>query len=120
MGPGIPGYGSVEEQRIVVGHKESRVGFIEQHIPVHRAALVVGDIGRIGHNDVKLAARELRGVGSVGFEKCDRRHLEVFDVLGGYLEGRGRDVDGSDDGKCEIAGECHGYTSGTGAYVGHT
>ena len=57
---GVVGYGSVEDEGIVIRDKESEGGFVVQHIGTHQGLFLLHYVRGIGDNYIKLAQGKLR------------------------------------------------------------
>ena len=50
---GIFGNGTIEEQRVGIGHKQGCGWLVLQHIALHVGTLAVANVGRIAHHHIK-------------------------------------------------------------------
>ena len=114
---GDRGNAAVENQRFGVGHEQGGMGLIVKHVAIHRRLLRVSDIGRIAHYDVEAFRGGLPGENilpdeiDVGMERAGVFACDFQCCLG--------DVDGSDVGERQIAGESYGNRPRAGADVEH-
>ena len=98
-GGGIAGYGAVEEQGVVVGHKEGAGRLIVEHIGRNGRFLALAHVGRIAHHDVP-GHRLGRHVEHVLLAKVDTG-VQRAGIILRHLQGRSTVVDSSDVGILE-------------------
>ena len=115
---GIACDGAVEEQRVMVGHEQSRGRLMVEHVAVHRRTLAVEHIGRIAHYEVPplLVGGRTQGV------LLTKHHTgaELPRVLLCRVKGLAREVPRLHFRPRNVEREGHGETSAAGPDVEHT